>query len=77
MKGFLFDENLPRRIRFTPFLPIIHVEAISVSPQDGAVWDYARTEFLAIVSKDINPPFKQATSANRSSLFGSLEMLPV
>ena len=36
---------------FAP-LPIIHVEAIGVSPQDGAVWDYAKTEFLAIVSKD-------------------------
>lgn len=52
MKGFLFDENLPRRIRFAPSLPIIHVEAIGVSPQHGAVWDYAKTAFLAIVSKD-------------------------
>ena len=52
MKGFLFDENLPRRIRFAPSLPIIHVEAIGVSPQDGAVWEYAKTGFLAIVSKD-------------------------
>ena len=52
MKGFLFDENLPRRIRLAPSLPIIHVATIGVSPQDGAVWDYAKTEFLAIVSKE-------------------------
>ena len=52
MKGFLFDENLPRRIRFAPSLPIIHVETLGVSPQDGAVWNYAKTESLAVVSKD-------------------------
>lgn len=52
MKGFLFDENLPRRIRFTPSLPVTHVEALGASPQDAAVWEYAKAEFLAIVSKD-------------------------
>ena len=52
MKGFLFDENLPRRNRFTPSLPLIHVEALGASPQDGAVWEFARSGFLAIVSKD-------------------------
>ena len=52
MKGYLFDENLPRRIRFAPSLPLTHVDVLGNSPQDGAVWDYARSGDLAIVSKD-------------------------
>jgi predicted nuclease of predicted toxin-antitoxin system len=52
VKGFLFDENLPRRIRFTPSLPVSHVAALGGSPQDAAVWEYARAGSLAIVSKD-------------------------
>lgn len=52
MKGFVFDENLPRRIRFAPSLPIVHVEALGFSPPDIAVWEYAKTGSLAIVSKD-------------------------
>ena len=52
MNGFLFDENLPRCIQFAPSLSVTHVEDIGVSLQDSAVWDYARANALAIVSKD-------------------------
>lgn len=52
MTGFLFDENLPRQIRFTPFLPVAHVAVLGPSPQDVAVWEYARDKALVIVSKD-------------------------
>ena len=30
----------------------MHVETLGASPQDGAVWDYARVHSPAIVSKD-------------------------
>lgn len=52
MKGFLFDENLPRRIRFTPSLAVTHVGTLGASPEDAAVWEFARRGELAIVTKD-------------------------
>ncbi len=52
MKGFLFDENLPRRIRFTPSHPVVHVEMLGPSPDDAAVWECARQRELVIVTKD-------------------------
>ncbi len=52
MKGYLFDENLPRRIRFTPSLPVIFSTALGNSPSDTALWDHAREHSLVIVSKD-------------------------
>ena len=52
MKGFLFDENLPRRIRFTPSQPVTHAETLGASPADAAVWECARQGELAIVTKD-------------------------
>ena len=52
VKGFLFDENLPRRITFTPSLPVTHVETLGDSPDDNAVWHHARAGELVIVTKD-------------------------
>ena len=52
MKGFLFDENLPSRLRFTPSLPVIPSSAVRPSATDSEVWDFARNRGLAIVSKD-------------------------
>jgi predicted nuclease of predicted toxin-antitoxin system len=52
VNGFLFDENLPKRIRFTPSAPVFHVEPIGASPSDAAVWTHAQTQALVIVSKD-------------------------
>jgi predicted nuclease of predicted toxin-antitoxin system len=52
MKGFLFDENLPARIRFSPKLPVIFTSAIGTSPTDAEVWEFARRGELTIVSKD-------------------------
>ncbi len=52
MKGFLFDENLPRRLAFTPSLPVTHVESLGNSPDDAAVWCHALAGELVIVSKD-------------------------
>jgi hypothetical protein len=34
MNGFLFDENLPTKIQFNPFLSIIHVSILGDSPSD-------------------------------------------
>lgn len=52
MKGFLFDENLPTRLRFTPKLPIIPAVKAGKTPSDTQIWDYARKHDLVIVSKD-------------------------
>lgn len=52
MKGFLFDENTPRKLTFSPSLPICHAGDLGQSPSDTDLWNYARREQLAIVSKD-------------------------
>ena len=52
MNGFLFDEHLPARIQFTPSLPIIHVSVLGTSPSDTQIWQYAKDNDLAIVTKD-------------------------
>ncbi len=41
MNGFLFDENLPVKIQFTPSLPIVHVSILGDSPSDTQIWQYA------------------------------------
>lgn len=54
MTGFLFGENLPTRLTFTPSLPVVHSTgiAIAANPSDTAVWDHARAAELVIVTKD-------------------------
>ena len=52
MKGFLFDENLPRKILFSPKLPIVTVSQLGPSPSDSDLWNFARQHELVIVSKD-------------------------
>ena len=52
MKDFLFDENLPVNIRFTPAFPVIHVSVLGESPSDTQIWQYAKQNDLAIVTKD-------------------------
>ena len=52
MKGFLFDENLPENLIFSPSLPIVHVRAIGAMMNDSAIWAHAKRNDLAIVTKD-------------------------
>jgi predicted nuclease of predicted toxin-antitoxin system len=52
MKGFLFDENLPARIRFSPRLPIIPTSKVGRTPSDSQIWEFARKHDLVIVTKD-------------------------
>ena len=52
MKGFLFDENLPVRLRFAPKLPVAPVSKVGRNPSDTQVWEFARKHDLVIVSKD-------------------------
>jgi predicted nuclease of predicted toxin-antitoxin system len=53
----LLDENLPRRLTFTPTLPITHATDLAASgalegPTDTLLWEHAAAHRLAIVSKD-------------------------
>ena len=52
MKGFLFDENLPARLRFSPGLPIVPISKVGRTPSDSQIWEFARKHDLVIVSKD-------------------------
>jgi predicted nuclease of predicted toxin-antitoxin system len=52
MKGLIFDQNFPSRIRFIPHLPLILLSDIGSNPTDTEVWDFARKRQLVIVSKD-------------------------
>ena len=52
MTGYLLDENLPLDPRCTSTLPITHVNDLGVSPTDTAIWNHAKANDLAIVSKD-------------------------
>ena len=52
MNGFLFDENLPRNVKFTPSLPVTHVTELGDSLSDTEIWEYAKNHDLIIVTKD-------------------------
>lgn len=52
LKGYLLDENLPTRLRFTIDLPVLHSRDLDKSLNDETLWDYAKQEQLAIISKD-------------------------
>jgi predicted nuclease of predicted toxin-antitoxin system len=52
LTGYLLDENLPRRLTFTPSLPVTHATDLATSPTDTLLWAHARAHRLAIVSKD-------------------------
>lgn len=54
MKGFLFDQNLPRRIRFQPSFPVEYVTVLGKDPSDHQIWNYARNNDLVIVTKDVD-----------------------
>ena len=52
MKGFLFDENVPVKLTFTPRLPVQSTASLGKSPSDTSVWEHAKRARLVIVSKD-------------------------
>ncbi len=52
MKGFVFDENVPRQLLFQPSLPFTHVAEFSRGMSDGEIWEVARLQELVIVTKD-------------------------
>lgn len=52
MTGYLFDENIPSKIRFEPSYPVTHVSTLGKSLSDGEIWRYAEQNDLAIVTKD-------------------------
>jgi predicted nuclease of predicted toxin-antitoxin system len=52
VKGFIFDENIPRRLTFKPNLPVYHVADMGESLTDTQIWEHAKKHELAIISKD-------------------------
>src|SRR4051812_26079993 len=52
MKGYLFDENVPSKLRFRPKLPIHSVNRRRMTDSD--VWNLAVRDELVIVSKDVD-----------------------
>ncbi len=52
MKGYLFDENLPTRLKFVPALPVIHSTDVGLSLTDSSIWSYAKERSLVIVTQD-------------------------
>jgi predicted nuclease of predicted toxin-antitoxin system len=51
MKGYLFDGNVPSRLRFAPKLPLIPLSSAGRNPSDSHIWNFARKHELVIVSK--------------------------
>ena len=54
MTGFLLDENLPTKLRFTPSLPVVHARSLGESSSDTELWNYAQVNDLAIITKDVD-----------------------
>jgi len=52
VKGFIFDENTPRKLTFKPTSPVYHAADMGESLTDTQIWDYAKKNSLVIVSKD-------------------------
>jgi predicted nuclease of predicted toxin-antitoxin system len=52
VKGYLFDENIPLPLRFTPSLPVIHATTLGPSPSDRLLWPHATRNPLVIGSKE-------------------------
>jgi predicted nuclease of predicted toxin-antitoxin system len=52
LTGFLFDENLPRRLTFTPSLPVTLSVTLGKSISDRMLWNHCRAKSLVVVTKD-------------------------
>ncbi len=46
MKGYLFDGNVPSRLRFAPKLPVISLSKVGRNPTDSQIWNFARNHRL-------------------------------
>ena len=52
MRGFLFDENLPRVPSLQTGLPVTHALELGARPSDSQIWAHAQQNDLVIVTKD-------------------------
>jgi predicted nuclease of predicted toxin-antitoxin system len=52
MNGILLDENLPASLSLPTKLPIFAAALLGSSPSDTAMWDYAKSRDLVLVTKD-------------------------
>jgi len=52
MRGFLFDENLPRVPSLQTRLPVTHTLDLGSRRTDSELWTHAQQNDLAIVTKD-------------------------
>jgi predicted nuclease of predicted toxin-antitoxin system len=52
LNGFLLDENIPGRLRFTLHRPVLHVRDLGRSRSDTLIWQHAQSNGYVIVTKD-------------------------
>ncbi len=52
MRGFLFDENLPRVPSLQTCRPVTHALELGSRPTDSELWTHAEQNDLTIVTKD-------------------------
>jgi predicted nuclease of predicted toxin-antitoxin system len=52
MNGWLFDQNLPAQLSFAPALPTVSATTLGTNPTDSELWDHAKSNHWAIVTKD-------------------------
>jgi predicted nuclease of predicted toxin-antitoxin system len=52
LKGFILDENVPKRITFTPQLPVISASMLGHSLSDSSIWELAYSKRYGIITKD-------------------------
>lgn len=54
MPVYLLDENLPSTVPLWNDVKFIHVLEISDNFSDGDIWDYAITNSLVVITKDVD-----------------------
>jgi len=61
---FLVDVNLPKYFKFFNTPEFEHIVDLNPKMQDDAIWDYALSKDLVILSKDVDFYFKYISEKN-------------
>lgn len=52
MKGYLFDENVPRRLTIAASFPVVHCLELGQKLSDTFLWEHAQANDYVIITKD-------------------------